>query len=475
MPPLSLGKMLTSFRSIYKSIDIRVACFQEEAMHWRNVLTLVRFSNEEESALHQRLVGLLADYDNISDEKFRIVVEARPFIDWKAWNSQFAAGEVRIRDLTVSYDSRQDLESLTGRLTLSGHYAINEYEGKVFEAFTTCNKTPEQTLRAYDASAVRAGFRDTYEVINSLLHARFGGGMTTDLIVLAPALATVRIGDLDPNTGDLTVVSRVPVELTNCQLYVLLRSDGRRDVLSSPIKSRKRVNVATQEIAASSGLVDITTPIRLDSLEVQDWLEVRLILDEIELFEQSGPIERYFTKPWLRVAPLYDVFRTFKAKSSFEDLLLQPTKTDLSIRGRKTKPDELFERSVCWLMSFLGFSCIKMDEREDLYEPATEFKIGSIDLLAYHETAGIFLIAGCSLTAPSRDDIEMMRRVTKTISESVLKNRVRRIVTAFFTLAEDLSLIKQEAATQGVLIYELGHIEQILKDFSQKKGTASVL
>ena len=74
---VSLGRMLTLFKPVYKSIDVRIACLREESGRWRNVLTVLRFSDQDSSALRASLRNLVTELGVIADEEFRIVLEAR--------------------------------------------------------------------------------------------------------------------------------------------------------------------------------------------------------------------------------------------------------------------------------------------------------------------------------------------------------------------------------------------------------------
>lgn len=468
MSSVSLGRMLTLFRPVYESIDIRIACLREDSTHWKNVITVVRFSDENDSALRARLDKLVTELGVIADDKFRIVVEARPFSEWQTLNMQFTAGEVHVGDLTILYPNQQDLELLTGSLMPYWQYAKKEREGHTLEVYTTSHTaTPESVLRAHDSIALRAGFHNISEAISSLLQTKFDSGVSTSVIALAPALAELQIRDLDPNTGDLVIATHIPKQLDGCQLNILVRET---DMGMTKFKTVAKLSTE-KAVPTNQNLVEIISSLRVGDLQPQAWIDATLVIEEIELFRVRDRIERHFTKTWLRVAPLYDVFRRFDGQSNLREMLLKPQQMKVKIHGRTCRPDELFERSICWLMSFLGFSSIKMDERERLREQVTSTEIGSVDILAYHETEGVFLIANCSLMAPGREAIQRMRNAAKTLSEDVLKGRVRRVRVAYFTLDENLHDLKKDAAMQDVTIYERGDIEGILNNLLEKKST----
>ena len=472
MSSVSLGRMLTLFKPVYKSIDIRIACLREDSGRWRNVLTVVRFSNKDTPALQAALRKLVADFGLIDDERFRTVLEARPFGEWQTWNEQFTAGEVHVSGLAVLYDCKQNLEQLTGSLTPHGQYAEKEHEGNALEVYTSSNKMTEAILRSHTASAVRLGFNSIYEAVSSLLRAKFASGVTTDIVALAPALSRLQVITLDPNTGDVGIVTQIPMQLGGCQLNVLLKEASTGAYPWGSARSKKIIKLSAEEgTPTSEGMVKILKKVGIGSLQPQAWLDTRLVLEELELSQVWGPVEKYFSKRWLHVAPLFDVFQRFDSKHDLQDMLLKPQQLKVRMRGRMCKPDELFERSICWLLSFLGFSSIKMDEKERLQELATSVEIGSVDILAYHETEGIFLIANCSITEPSREKIQRMRNVAKTIGDGILKGTVRHLKVAYFTLDENLYTLKEEAAKQGVTVYERGDIERILNDFTQKGST----
>lgn len=240
MPPVPLGRILTLFKEVYKSIDIRVACLRENDLDWRNVLTVIRFSNHELDTLHSTQARLVERLGRIDDERFKTILAARPFSQWQTLNRQIMEGKIEIDDQAILCESGQDLESLSGSVQPFPHYAFNETEGNFLEVYSARNKTSEQVLRGCDSSAVRAGFPTIYEAINSLLMMRrFSSGVTTDIIVLAPTLATLEARDFDPNTGEMTVVSCIPAGLLGCLLNILVKGDGRQE--PRPIKSKQTI------------------------------------------------------------------------------------------------------------------------------------------------------------------------------------------------------------------------------------------
>ncbi len=199
MPPVQLGRMLSLYGSVYKSLEIRTACFNDGSS-WRNILTVIRFSNDEKKIVEERVMQHFARLGNIRSEKFRIIFSTRDFDEWNSLIREFEQGGVLLGDLRIVYDGSPSLESLSADIRRYTNYAVHENGYNVLEVYSTRGRIPNQVLQSFDSDAVRAAFLDIYQAINALLGAKYGSGITTDIIAVCPALATFEIEEFDPNT-----------------------------------------------------------------------------------------------------------------------------------------------------------------------------------------------------------------------------------------------------------------------------------
>lgn len=467
MTNVRLGDMIQCMMPVYKSIDIRTACITEEG-RWRNILTVIRFAHETRQTTEEKQAGLATNLGKISTEKFKVVHETLDINEWTRLKDWFLQGEIKVGDLTVVLDDKKDLDALSGNLSCYSSYAVCKNEWNVLEAYSTTNRDPQQVLRLVESDARKAGFRSIYQAINALLGARYAGGMTVDVIVLAPALARLSIEKLDPNRRLLSITTEIHKNLRNCVLNVIVQENGRQRPEMQEVKFKRQISLnPDQGIESRTDFRKIESGLELPEIRLNDELDIRLVAGDIEVFDVSGSIKRYYTTGLLKVKPLFDIFSEFKDDFEFEDLLLRADKLKVKKKNRIIEPQEVFARSVGWLLNFLGFTSVKMDERETLREPETKVEIGSADILAYHELERIFVLGNCSLKPPKTEDIIALRDLKKKFSEGLLERRVNRVVAAFFFLGEELLQIKDNASKEGIKVFGASDIRQILSQFRE--------
>jgi len=452
---------------VYKSIDIRTACITEED-RWRNILTVIRFAHETKQTTEEKQAGLATNLGKISTEKFKVVYETLGIDEWTRLKDWFLQGEIKVGGLTVVLDDKKDPDALSGNLSRYPSYAVCKNEWNVLEAYSTTNRDPQQVLRVVESDAIKAGFRSIYQAINALLGARYTGGMTTDVIVLAPALARFSIDRLDPNQRLLSITAEIHKNLRNCMLNVIIQENGRQRPEMQEVKFKKQTSLNPDlGIESRADFRKIESGLELPEIRLNDVLDIRIVAGDIEVFDISGPIRSHYTAELLKVKPLFDIFLEFRDDFEFDDLLLHADRLKVKRKNKIIEPQEVFARSVCWLLNFLGFTSVKMDEREILQEPETKVEIGSVDILAYHELERVFVLGNCSLKPPKPEDIITLRDLKKKFSEGLLEGRVNRVVAAFFSLGEELLQIKESARQEGVKVFGASDISQILSQFRE--------
>jgi len=463
-----LCDMIQCMVSVYKSIDLRTACIAEED-HWRNILTVIRFTHETILETKKKQADLATNFGKIDTENFKVVYETLHIKEWTGLKNRFLDGEIAVGGLKVALDGKKDLDALNGNLNRYSNYAVYKDVWNVLEAYSTTSRDTQQVLRVVESDARKAGFPDVYQAINTLLGTKYGSGTTTDVLVLCPALARFSIKKLDPNRRLLSIATEIHKNLRNCILNVIIQENGRQMAQMRQIRFKRQIRLNPhQGVELSRNFKKIKSSIeKLPPIQVNDELDIRLVAGDIEAFSISGQIQEYYTVGLEKVQPLFDVFLEFKHDREFEDLLLHAEKLKVKSKGRIIEAQEVFERSVCWLLNFIGFTCVKMDEREILSELETKVIIGSVDILAYYEAERILVLVNCSLKPPKLEDITTLRDLRKRFSEGVLKGRVNRVVAIFFSLEGGLLEIKQSANKEQVRIYDAYDIKQILSQFRE--------
>ncbi len=128
---VSVQELAKVFGETHRAIDIRTAAVCEGEA-WANALTVVRLTYEEPEAARDRLRQLERTHGQVETRCFRIVMCTHPFLQWKEFCGEIAAGVLRFEGLYFSREVRTLIPSAERNILFEAlkHFCPDaEFEG----------------------------------------------------------------------------------------------------------------------------------------------------------------------------------------------------------------------------------------------------------------------------------------------------------------------------------------------------------
>lgn len=427
---VTVNELVEAVEDTYSAIDIRTAAVLAEE-EWVSVLTVVRLTYEEPVVVAERLRALERRHGKVETRHFRIVMDTRPFLEWKNLCDEVAGGVLRIGGNEMKL--RQSLALNNQANQLDWFYSdIRAFDGITWPNLRILigrHDGTELTNELVTREVGTLSYPDAYEAINALceVNVRAGQSPGFDLYLSLPAFARVDNARLTPLVKRLDVtVSRHPT-LRNIKGVVIHR--GEQAFAGQPCKARLTID-SFERRGESCPLETVTGAVQLGEIEQEDWVEVRLTHPEL------GEIDGSFTRPLRSLIPpaernpLFEAIKCFCPEVEIRRSLVHAYEK----KSVKLKTSAAFEVRVAWLLGLFGCSTVILGEYEHLFAPESNVQLGSVDILAL--TPGkVLLLVGCALTRPSEKDFNNLREVQEMLRQTPLKDTNCRILPVFFTAA----------------------------------------
>jgi hypothetical protein len=437
----SVADLIPNLAATYESMDLRTAAFRENNV-WRNGITIVRLSYEEPSVAKERLLRLHALHGCVENDRFRIVMEARPFSQWHGLCRQVASGKIDIGNYEVALHEQIILEEQKDYLHLDyGH--IRPFDGCQWPAVHLC-------LGSYDSSNFAGesiirelaafGYSHPYEAINALceINVHHGSAPGCRFYLSIPVFARVsEVRILRQETCLELTISR------HCKLFdvsgVVVTREGDFRVGAT---AKTRVPFGELVSSEERPIETVSCSMNLTDLKTTDWVEVKLthpLIGEVEQFSRHA---RTLCQPTARNI-LYGALGSFCTDIDLRRLVVEP----FAEKPKKLKPSAAFELHVGWLLGMFGFSVIVLGEYEKIVEPATKVERASVDILALDQKANILLLVACTLGTPKEEDFSNLLNARGILEREVFSDSKVEIIPTLFTCAIGSSTYKEVPGT----------------------------
>jgi hypothetical protein len=449
----STSDLLSLFDGMYQSVDIRWVAARNKDQ-WLLVAMSVHVSVESGEFASKAFHEDLKRIPEFELSAIRIFQRSYPVEEVHKLAQMLLSGGLVLDGMEFTLSDRRNI------LTQIGYIRPAESDGLTSEWPRWCQ---EMKLHS-DHSATQiflndfqfcratelAGYKSPEAAVSHLLGVGFSsnsvGGfwLTVDVPIRMLALAVSRKGD--------KLILNVPVEahpaIHDVSCVTRIKATDRRE-RNLPISKLSRL--------PGDGNVALW------------YAEIPLILQRGELLEidvlcdQAGRL--YSMHEWahkllpIEIAnPLFAALTMFCPADKLLSHFTQPETLKPSKRVKQDHQGSLFEISVQWLLSVLGFQALWLHGYEIFREG--DVQIGTVDCLAYSEHENLLLLVNCSLGAPDPAELNQHAAFCARISKhfSVISNVKVLAVLVTATLAPE----GRHTDTSVVILYK-SDLETLLK------------
>jgi len=481
---LLLRDVLKHMEEIYKTIDLRTACFKEDA-EWENALTVIRFSHLETTALEEIFDSLRQKWGGeVDTPRLKVVCEALPISEYGNLTKGLLEDRIlSLKGLKVKFEGKRDVDTWNCYLADYPHYLRKTEKWKTFDGAMSRSTSIPQKLERVGSDARSLGFADTYNCVSEWLQCPFSPQVSSDTILSAPVYAIID----DVDVGDLMVKVRISCHrnmVRSLRLNLLqwkgegywVKSIRKTDELSSK-STKDLLDQKLFEVDSSFRTCEVDYEIPF--LSPSDFLDVRLIYDRVESLEidrKEGALAGFKERKAAAVNPFFSMYDRF---CNYDELINQLKNPQNFATTKKREPSQIFERAVSWLLALCGLQTIKLDEYEKFKPRAGKSEYDSVDIVAYSREKSLIILASCTIGAPDLSkDVLRLLEVTRRLEEDLFKETSTILVPVIFSSYRRLEPIKEGAMKYNVKVIDSTDAERmvtLLRDGKTQDALAFVV
>lgn len=436
----TVDEIVNAFKELYHTIDVRTALLKHED-RWRSICLAIRLAPDSMEITKQKFQELEKRYGKLDSTQIRILQYCYPFEEFNSIAVALKDKQLLLSDVRIPLDEAIDVFSLRGRIERWVPHSVHApaaLEWPVlrasarlssWDAFHPLLQGDQEILRSVEV----AGYQDPYSAIQHLLEIDFGSSHYTILVVepAVPARLEV-VKAILKEKGAVALNISVTAHQAATKLRCTVRHERRE--MQQRLMQQQTFSLAPAE--AEGSLQKWVGNIELESAEGRwsdnDWIYVELVHEDIgRLYYQGYPF-RVLLRPEER-NPLFEALTKFcpweQIKSLLEspEIVQPPAKVSLKDKDK----GRLFEVSVQWLLSSMGFRAIWLHGYEKLKEG--EFDYGSIDCLAYHDEENVLLLVNCTTAPPNTHEMNRQLELQHLLQSSLFHNTRVRLASVLFT------------------------------------------
>lgn len=445
--------LLRIFKDAYQSVDIRWVAAREND-RWLLIAMSLHVRADSSEFASQRFRDDLDRIPEIESSSIRIFQRSFPVEEVQRLAQMVLAGRLVLDNMEFTLSDRRDILKQIGYIRAEENDASARKWPRWQQELKLSSEHSATQIFLNDSQFARAtefaGYKSPDAAVRRLLGVGFdsngigGFWMTMDvpLRMLVPTVSkkgdelvlSVRV-EAHPAVSDISCAARI--------------TELDREVCDVPVTKLKR-----SPVKGDFALWQAEIPLALQRGEL---LEVDVLCDKAgRLYSRRERAADLL--PIGLTNPLFAALTMFCPSDKFRSLLAQPETTEPPKRVNPGNPQSLFEISVQWLLSSLGFQALWLHGYEICKEGNVQ--VGAVDCLAYSARENLLLLVNCSLGAPDPAELNQhaafCSRVSRHFSEDSDVNVTAVVVTA--TLAAE-----GKRTDSSVVILYKDDLEELLK------------
>jgi hypothetical protein len=440
---LTLGDITSAFAHTYESIDVRTVASLVDG-HWRNIITVVRFSHLPVEAIEARYKDLRQRNVHPANEVFSIFLSALLFAKSDEFLSGFPKAEIRHTGCIVLLNRPMDLKEQVGYVARN-HGTLRNIGGDWPSCEISLVPDNQQLRQQWDTlrnrlgerrltmQMSRYGYSSSFDAVDAFLE--FGRPSAQrydlDLHVAAPLLGKIEsVSVSSDNPRIVTATARIHQQLPDPALSLAVKDVPFQ--YSGGLLQKATLQLSHETKSEENGIRLVEARAALPpSSPLTDYVDIKLTCAIGEIDNRDSQLRKLV--PFAEVSPLYNALTLFCSSESFKTALTLAHSFSLPKKRQAWQQQDYFERHVCWLLSCFGFACIMLAEYETLRSGETAIQRGSVDILAFHPKRSLLMIVACTLNAPKEEDFHNLLNIRDILENEAFAESPQQIVPAVFT------------------------------------------
>ena len=454
---------IESFQHIYHTVEVRAA-LKEELDHWHAVSVVFHVRIQTSGEVCEEFKNRETTYGTVVSERFRIVQVCHSFDKFNEIATNLQDGMLELDNVRIKFSGNVTFLNNRGYISNSwDNFLRDPLNWPILKTQTqlrtdaNLGQLLESDSRIFRDSEV-AGYSDPYSAINQLLGINVNNGSIPYLWFGCDVPARIDNLKIRRNSlGRLSLQLQVfaPQNIFDlfCNVRLLKRGQEQKILFQKVLPLSPSTLKGDPQLW--EGVYDFTTDVILGdsvTLELTQKDVGRLHtmkFDPLELL----PIEER--------NPLFVVLKRFCGADRIKELLEDPELTTPIQNVSLSNKGKLYEVSVQWLLSSMGFQAVWLHGFEKLEIDKHDY--GSVDCIAFHSLANTLLLVNCSIAPPNQSELGRQKELQHRLAIDLFQNTTVRLFSVVFTSAHRKGEVIEDPLGYDVRIIFREDIANLLK------------
>ncbi|MHB1587723.1 MAG: hypothetical protein ACYCRH_11930 [Acidiferrobacteraceae bacterium] len=451
-------EFLRAFDGVYETLDVRAAVIRDKDQ-WLLVALSVHVRMASSATAEQEFQESAQRFGTVDFPAFRIMQRCYAVADAKQFFQKIGNGELVLEDLKIRLSEPCDLLSLVANVRSDDQNILRHCWPRIEQYRQIAKDSIVEQLLVNDADILRdtemAGYEYPHVAVKTLLGIDFSQSRKPGSAWIACDIP----------------VRLLPPEVTRLgkEFHVKLKAEAHPAIQDVSCTIRRTGGGHTSSLLRQS-------VIQLSRFgEGKDptlWSgEIQLVLereDQVTLEVLSGKVGRLYwigirpfdLLPIEQTNPLLATLQMFCPPEQIGLLLQEPNRADRGLK-RVNNPGRLFEVSVQWLLSILGFRAVWLHEYEGFKDAKIDY--GTIDCIAYKENEELLLLVSCSLGAPDPGELNRQESLMNRLTKQLFPDPRVNVRAALFTTSHRPGEGQTNTPGSAVQVFFKENIDQLLR------------
>lgn len=434
---ITLKDVIDNLSGCYKTIKINTLAVLES--RWTNAITAITFSMDEEK-----------DSINVRQEGEVVIIKAIfPFQQWSQIKEWLREARFKLHNFDVYLSQNLDTGALTCNIDLYAHpeWPAFRYEHNYILPYNLAEKI-RIACPKFGYNSVRTLVK--YELfVSEWAIDRISSSTISFIEVIIPVYTKIRKDAITLTKDNIEVPIVFHKEVNPLQLNA--------EYLD---KQNRGKGLIKQEISPGESIIS-EYYIQLNNKELEknvSLLKLSLLHKQLGILdEQYVPLRDLIIKSGIIRSPLFFAMSIFLQKDKLYQQLMSP---GLNTKNKSTKPQDIFEETVCHFLSSAGLSAVYLGIHENLKDQLGNI-IGSADILAYDKDTGTLLVISCKISMPDHNSVDKIRSTSMAIKSRLPSFLDVINVEPFIFTTQITEVQKEEAKKFDVTIIDKSALENL--------------
>lgn len=460
MPSIyTISDFLHVFEGVYETIDVRAAVIRDKEQ-WLLVALSAHVRMVSSATAEQEFQATAQRFGAVESPVFCIVQQCFPIAETKQLFEQIAKGDLVLGCLKIQLSDPCDLLSLTASVRIDyQNMPVSRWPRIERHRQITKNPSSRQLLLT-DTDILRdtemAGYEYPHVAVKTLLDIDFsqsnepgGAWIACDIPVRLLPPEVTRPG----KEVQLKLHAEAHPAIQDVPCTIRRRSGGHGSNLLQQAVIELTCTGHGKTPASWSGGIQL-------ACEHEDQVTLEILSRKVgKLY--AIEIRPFELLPVAQTNPLWAALQIFCPADEVRLLLQEPHKAKGELKNI-TNAARLFEVSVQWLLSVLGFRAVWLHNYERLKD-AKKLDGGTIDCIAYKENEDLLLLVSCSLAAPDPSELNRQEDLMTRISNRLFLNSRVKVRAALFTTSHRPEAGPENTRGSAVRVFFKEDIDQLLQ------------